>query len=421
MLNFLRTFLFVFIMVSSVMAADGQELFNAFQRICNSETDTTQTYRIKDAVISHQDIVLHLKHGALCFIKPVKLGDSSIVYGAYFDGRGVYQIAPTERIARQQVKHTFNTVKIKKSINRALLFFSPEIYTQLKAHCGHKIETLAKSEQRYFRKSWKHINKKESHYYPFEILRNIYESSDRAFLFINLQEHSLSMSDYYLYNPLDAEEIKIYKNKVKGPMFKQYMYTISSYSCLLDSTGTKCRIVSEPQIKTLHSNIDTEISDLGIMTTTMNSQYEVLKPPSQLIWMIFHDEMFMDSIIDNSGRQIKFIRHTKDSNKSNNLFLIMNQPAKTGDTLNLTYYYHGEALVFSGRRIINQSGSNWYPTYVERDSSTYDITYHVPHYSDMEFTATGTKLQESIDDHRITSIWKTETPIFILYFDYEEK
>ena len=402
-------------------AADGQALYDAFQEIYSSRLDEAAHFRIKGAEISHRDFSLKLNNGAIYFAEPISLDDSKIIYGAFFDGDGEYTIAPTEIRAREQIEHEFKEPSVSKRIERALLVFTPDIYRQLKTSFRPGGGEPEKGALNSFRGAWEQFSKKENYYFSFEILRNIYEPSDQPFLFVNVQESGLSLSEYYLYNPLDAEEIKVYKNKITGPMFEQTMKTLCSYSCLLDSTGTKCRIVSEPQVKTLHNAMDIDISDLGDLTAVVTTSYKVLKPPAQLLWMLLHEDMLVDSIIDRRGEAVHFVRHTDASNKSSNLYLFLNSPAQTGDTIALTYYYHGKILDFGGHDIVNVSGFDWYPAYVERDAAMATITYAVPFFGDLTFESTGNLIEQSLEGHTQTSTWGVTDPEIYLYFDYKPK
>ncbi|MEZ5360476.1 MAG: hypothetical protein R3F48_16810 [Candidatus Zixiibacteriota bacterium] len=409
-----------FMFTQTGLAADGTELRTAFDHILKAELEGT-SFPVVDISLSHKDFVLHLDSGSLSFAEPVRIDGADVYFAAYFIGDGSFTIAPTEIHARKQIENAFDEQEYSGTIKKALLVFSQPIYEQLKAVRSQPQVKFKKRERGHFRNDWKQFNKKEDYYFVYETLRNIYEPSDEPFLFVNLQKNSIGGSEYYLYNPLDAEEIKVYKNKVTGPMFREFVKTISSYSCLLDSTGRKCRVVSEPQVKTLHNDMHIDISDLGIMTSQVTISYEVLKPPAQMLWMSLHQDMIVDSIIDDNGKPVAFIRYEDSGNKSFALYLFLNQPGELGDTLNLTLFYHGQILEFSGRDIINQSGMDWYPTYIERDSALSNIVYSVPHYDDMRFKSTGVRKSDTIEGHTETSVWSVDTPEPYIYFDFIER
>ncbi len=410
------------ILANAIVAENGRALYDSFWDIYQATIEGSQPYSVTDAVIDHKDFKLFLRKGTLIFTQPITLDNSEIVYGAFFVGDGSYRINPTEILARQQLDHATDQSSLKNFLTRAVIMFSPKIYNALKTMCGPSKFKLEKNIVNEFHKAWKHVGKKENYYFSFETLRNLYEPSDKPFLFVNLQQHSLSFSEYYIYNPLDTQEIKIYKNKVKGPMFKQFMKTLCSYSCLLDSTGTKCKIVSEPQVKTLHNKMNINISDQGDIRASVNIKYEVLKPPAQLLRMLFHNSLLVDSIIDSRGAAVNFVRYKKADNKDDNLFLFLNQPAGVGDSLDLVFYYHGPVLELTRNgRVLNQSSFSWYPAYVERDSATADIFYTVPIYDDYTFESSGTLLETSNEGYYQTTIYKVDEPELYLYFDYVEK
>lgn len=433
---------FCFALMQFCFAADGAQLRAAFDQILEPELNNT-VYDIENISVTHKDFVLKLNSGNLAFAEPITLDDSNIVFAAYFIGDGNFTIAPTEVRARNQIEHTYDTTVYHETLRRALLVFSPPIFDKLQRavqsppsskeleagkhsqkewrQLNIKENHFFKGENKRFQRDWRQFTKKENYYFVYETLRNIYEPSDEPFLFVNLQKESLGFSDYYLYNPLDAEEIKVYKNKIAGPLFRQYVKTVSSYSCLLDSTGTKCHIVSEPQVKTIDNNIIVHIADDGIMYAQTAITCEVLKPPAQMLWMTLHEDMLVDSITDDNGRQVGFVRYNDSDDKSNNLYLFLNKPSAGGDTLHLSFFYHGPIIEFSGRNIVNQSGIDWYPAYIERDSAVAKIEYTVPYYDDMRFNSTGTCTAESIDGHTEISTWTVDSPEPYIYFDYIEK
>ena len=95
------------------------------------------------------------------------------------------------------------------------------------------------------------------------------------------------------------------------------------------------------------------------------------------------------------------------------MWLRLNAPIKSGDTVSATIYYHdhGEMIDRYGDLIYIKAASYWYPLSLEgRSYATFDLTYHTP--PSYLFASVGDRVDSTVDaDHLVQTHWVTTGPI----------
>jgi hypothetical protein len=418
---FLSIFILSLATCNTLPAADAEELYTACEQIKESYLETSTTAFINDFVLEHSDLRLALDSGRIAFLHPVMLDSQPYVYAAYFEGRGRFEFSPSETDAQERILYNEKKDSVAIDFRKILFAFSTDILDRLQEQMLPYTEMFGKEAVKSVDRSWHRLVKDDNNHYIFQILRNIIEPSAEQFLLINPQESGWSHSYYYIYDPLFAEEIRLLQSTVRGPNFAQYLKTLCSYSCTIRESQEKCGQLAEPQIKAKHYLIDASMNSAGDFECGVSINYEVLKEPAQLLWMLIHEEVEIDSITSPEHPNIRYLRYEKDKNATEMLYMLMDNPMKVGDTFSLNFFYRGQLVTFAEREVNVNLGAAWYPMYVEMNKATYDVTYQIPEYDDLEFVSTGNRVSHDVAAGRAISKWQITDPEYYIMFEFKER
>ncbi len=401
-------------------ATDADDLAEAFQNIKRSTLDPSTSAIITNFTIDHQDLHLVLDTGRIAFLNPVMIDDMPHVYAAYFEGFGQFSFSPSEKDARERILYYQDRDSVRVQFKKVLLVFSDDIYHRFDGYLKPCPKPFGKRQIKRVKKSWERLIRDDNNYYIFEILRNITEPPEEPYVLVNPQTGDWSKSFYYIYDPLVSEEVRLLKSTVRGPNFAQYLKTLCSYTCIATDSGQHCGELAEPQVRVRHYTIDASMSDYGDFECAVGAQFEVLKGPGQLLWMYIHQDAEIDSITSPEHKNVHHIRYEKDKNKSEMMYVILDNPMEVGDKFSLNFYYSAPLFWFSDRDLVGNLGSSWYPMYIDPCRSTYEITYEIPHFDDLKLVSTGKLVSSEKNGRRSIEKWEVTDPEYLVTFEFEE-
>ena len=410
----------IFLLAAVLRAEDGEGLMEAFQAVKHSRLDQETTKAIDGFMIEHQDIRIVLDSGRIALFKPVLIDEKPHIYAAWFEGRGQFYFSPSEKDARDRVLYYEDRDSVSLQFKKILLVFSRDIAGRLTGAVKPCERSFGKGSGKSAEASWERLIRDDNNYHIFEMLRNLTELSARPYLLANPQTEDWSNSFYYVYDPLAAEEIRLLKSTVRGPNFAQFLKTLCSYTCLAIDSGKYHGELAEPQIMAQHYKIDAFMDDLGDFKCAVSIRYRVLKGPGQLLRMFIHQDAEIDSISSPEHAQVYDIRYEKDKNKSARMYLILDRPMSAGDVFSLNFYYRAPLIRFSGRDLTGNLGSSWYPMYINPDQATYEITYDIPHFDDLELVSTGVPVSTERVGNRTIENWEVTDPVYQVTFEFDE-
>lgn len=410
--------------VNLCSAADSYDLLKAYFQMYDSRLDTSTTSSVENLLITHQDMSLQIDSGRIAFFKPLIIDSTEYIYGAYFEGMGDFSFFPQLENQKTRALHYFDSEILDLKFKKIFMLFSDEIYRQIAGQVSPAKQPFTNHHNRAVRASMNRLTQHENFYFIFETLRSLINPPERPFLLANIQWNSYSQSHYYLYNSMSCEEVRLYKNKIEGPNFAQYMRALCCYSYCNINAPISGEVAS-PQIEITHYKIDAQIDSDGKLWATTKATFKVLRPPAQLIWMNLHNDLRVTEIIDEDGSPVQYLRYENPSNKSVDLYLVLDRLGNEGDAFNLTFQYEG-LVAERGPRLMNNeivdnfrvtAGAEWYPTYVDRDESTFDITYRTPNDDGITFSSDGELFDRREVADTIITHWKINKPSFAVFFD----
>jgi hypothetical protein len=408
------------LMYGQVQAENADGLMAAFEQIRDSRLDPATTGIITNFTLEHRDMRLIIDSGRIAFLEPVIIDSKPHVYGAYFEGYGRFFYEPSEDDAMARIEFYRDENSITVEFTKVMLAFSSDTYEMLKSQIQPAANKFEKKQKKRLQKSWERLTKYENHYHAFQILRNLVEPPAEPYLLVNPQDNGWGHSYYYVYDPVVSDEVRLMQSVVRGPNFAQYLKTLCSYTCTVRETQDQCGELTEPQVRAGHYTIELSMNEYGDCVCKVGMEFEVLKEPAQLLWMFLHEEADISSISSPEHSHVYSLRHKKDKNQCETLYLLLDNPMEVGDRFTLYFNYDAPLFSRSGRDFKGNLGSAWYPTYVDPGKATYEMTYRVPYYDDLKFVSSGTLIDLEKDGHWAMQRWEVAEPDYQVTFGFEE-
>jgi len=384
----------VFILAShsEAVSADGTELRQAFDDIFTARLDASTTRTITDFEITHTDLVIELDSGRIAFLNPVVIDSVEHRVGAYFEGRGRFLFDPPVDMEKEQLRRHFKSDSLDRSFKRIFLSFDDSVYGQLCAAGVEAEEPFGRKQIKRAKDRLENLTKRETFSYVWKTLQHIVEPAEDPFLLVNVDPEKTTRA-FYMFDPSSREEVSMTKASHFFTEFKM-PEVLCSYSQYLDESLVGLNGSDKTCLQAVDYDIDAEIDYGGRLTAATRARL-VGRMPTQFARMRLHPELELDSIVDVNGQAVEFIRYTNDRYKSYSLYVLLDQPLASGDSLDLTFYYNGPVAERHMGMFFVNAGSYWYPRCGYGLRATFDIRFKTP--KSLEFVATGTL----VDEHKI--------------------
>ena len=221
-----------------------------------------------------------------------------------------------------------------------------------------------------------------------------------------IKRHPWNARVFYMFDP-DVREEVVFQKQFREPGIN-FMETVCRYSQYLDPNYNNINGFPKEKLKTKHYNIEALIENSGKFIASSDMSFEVLMSGTQLVTMLLHEELKVDSIVDSAGNKISFLRYEKDKYKSSPIYLFFNRPLNYGESVTLKFYYQGDIIEREMGEFFVNAGADWYPTYGYNQRATFDMTFKTG--KEMEFIASGNLLEKKKSDDTLITKWKVIPP-----------
>ncbi len=388
-----------------LLAADGAGLQTALNEMFKGELDTLTTCHISDFELKHKDLEIVFQPGRIAFFKPVTIDGSDVYYAAYYDGAGQFRFAPPVRMEQEQLNRFFASDSLNRSFNKILLLFSSPIYEMIVAACTSGEASLHDNHARDARKLFEEITKDENREYLYETLRAIVQPGQLPYLMVHL-EPDKSDPVIYVFDPNEREEVRFLKKYVQ--LGFSFMETVCGYSQYIDPGYININGLDKHRIRPDRYNIDASISHNAKFEAATEMIFEVKLGPTQVLRMLLHPELVVDSITDSTDQKIAFVRYEKDKYKSYPLYMMFDRPLFAGETVRLKFHYHGDIIEKEMGQFFVRTGADWYPRYGFRRKTLFTLNFKT--HKQYAFVATGNLVREEIVEDTLFTTWKVVPP-----------
>lgn len=388
-------------------AADADRLFAAYQAMETATPSTDQAFLVRDFGLQRQDFTLWLDSAVLYFFPPVTLDDSTHYWGAWIEGRGLFQFAPANEIERNQLTLYMTTDSLNRRFYDGIVLFDDSLARVIRAGGRQLTGSVPAWDAKAFPDMFRYFTYNQNRWFLFETLRNFSAPLRRPFLTALVHPEN---TDHliYMFDPYLREEVNLYKDYTEF-VISLFMERICSYSVYADDSRIRINGVRRDRIKPVHYDISATIDAKGRMASASRLTFTTLLSPSQLLLFHLHPELLVDSIVTETGRTLPFLRYTAWDDKSDSLYVFLDQANNKGDTASITFYYHGDMVPPEAPVFMLQGDDAWYPVYRRGQEATFTLRYAFP--NSFPFYSSGTIVSDSSDGQTRYMRWEVNKPV----------
>lgn len=393
-------------MSGACFGEEASELLAAFEAMFKPELDTASTVAFRAAFeLEHKDLILSIEHGRLAFFKPVVIDSEEVVFGAYFEGKGMLRFAPPVDMEREQLQRFYRTDSLYRSFDNMLLLFTREIYDSIIKATTPSTTPFSNGQIQAAWSCYKDLTKDDYRGYIFELINNIVHPGQRPFLLVNT-EPDKSNRIFYIFDPDRREEVRFLKHY--SELALSFMETVCQYSQYVDPAYVNLNGLSKDRIVVENYLIDSEIDAKADYRAVAKMTFKVKITPTQMLRMGFHPELVVDSIRDSTGQKVTFSRYAKDEEKSEALYLFFDRSLSAGETVTLEFFYAGDVIYHTMGQCFLTAGADWYPRYGFAQRALFTLNFKT--HQRFTFVATGNLTEEEKIGDTVLTTWKVAPP-----------
>lgn len=360
----------------------------------------------------------HLHSGTVCFLAPV----NGKVTGAVFQGDGTLILDPPIDVERKNLKMLTGENEFSENFDHAVFRFTDSTYDEIKKGSTPSTGTCDAGPL----KESQHATRHRLHFnLDARILADVFKSSPGG-LFVAFI-HGSRYSDKMLF-AVDPQGVPEFAESVVG--FDPIAINLSPEEvCLMTYGENKHGYWSAFHFSNEYNNgvppageqkgvihiasqkLDTTIEKNGFLsgkatTTLVARENEIRVLPFRL-----YRTLRVQSVTGGNGKPLSFIQ--EDKNDDFQFSVILPAPLAAGEKTSITTTYSGKEAVIDegGGNYYPASREDWYPATggpAPSDFSDYDMTFRIP--KNLQITATGAMLSQTIEGGQSVSIWKSEVP-----------
>jgi hypothetical protein len=397
----------------SARPIDSNEYSAAFGRMLKPVLDSASVYAVDTLTLKHHDFALHLSGGQLIFLKPVVIDSQSLVYGALYIGASIFQFEPPLLMEREQIRRFLKTDTLYRRSDAALLLFNKSIFERIIAGRKPIKQGIDRKTGLKLKNMFDNLTIREDYAVPFAAFKNLAAPRSKPFLAV-LTSADATGDLVYMFDPYQQEEVSLYK-KYREVVVDLYLEKLCQYSVYADSTFERLNGIDKDEIRILHYDLNGTINGGGRYTGSAAVKFGVEIGGTRLLDVSLHPKLRIDSVCEATGRNVPFVRWTKEKNRRRPLYLFLNEPLKLFDTTSLTFYYHGDVAESKVGVFLVNAASDWYPHYSYRDAAIFDMSFSTP--TQYAFIATGERVDSQLVDDAMRTKWRITTPTAFATFN----
>jgi Peptidase family M1 domain len=226
------------------------------------------------------------------------------------------------------------------------------------------------------------------------------------------------------FDPTQAEELSLYR---RGKMVGQRIETVCQFQRAEDLLGNVSVAAEQPEPLGVDAyDIDATIDANYKFSARVTERLVGRRDRQEWAHFRLYSELEVDSVITAAGTALTFYRRDREPE----LWVRFPKPLAPGDTLQVTFVYHGGLIgfgstiedflpsVWNPRRremfpvldswAFIKSTSTWFPRYTTAQSAPFTMTFHTP--KQLKFATIGRLVDSSTTGNVTTTRWVSETP-----------
>jgi hypothetical protein len=412
--------------------------------------DSSRVFRVRDSSIDRPAIHITLEDGTIAFTKDV-MGK---ITGAFFEGDGEVLLVPPNEVERKSMSLFTGMAILEERFATAYFRFNDNTAAELQpglrapddapafvARWDETAHNLAQTDAMRLLATFSEMLPSANQQPDQKPVKDavIAKPADRM-LRVRLQGRTLGVFDVF-YDSTAAEQVEAGQAKTadNGMVYYDVWTSFSAGAAGPDRTARLQTLQTLPAETESREDpifvrsyvVDAQVKPPKEIDADVKLSLEVMHDGSQ--FLIFELSRFLKiQSVEEDGRTVEFIQNpavegTRLARSGNDqVAVILSEPARKGQKINLHFVYGGEVLAEAGKGLLYVGArGNWYPN---RGivMSDYDLTFHYP--SGWTLVATGKPAPVSKpaaapmqsprqDENDQVGHWISERPIPIAGFD----
>ncbi|MDX9857738.1 MAG: M1 family aminopeptidase [candidate division Zixibacteria bacterium] len=384
--------------------ADSSVWTEALRQMQQARLDTV-ALEIDSRTIVHHSYTFHIDSGTLYPARPVPTESGPVRWAYYFRGRARFRFVPPVSIERDQLRRFYDVDSLDEAVGEALFLCDDSIRSLLEDD-GLPVQMRPeKSVREAFDEFLEPLVQNENHAFTFSALRSIVHPRSEPFLLsiVRIKRRGLTA---YMYDPYRREPVSLYRDHdIPG---ERFMELVCSYVSDIDETYATINGASTDQLLVHHIDIDATISGGGEYRGRATVACTVRDSTVQFVPMALHEKLKVDSIRNEYGLPVPFMRYTSDSHKSEALFVLLPDVRHAGDSISLSLFYHGDIAKREVGEFKVEAGASWYPRYGLDQRHTYSLKFRTPR--DVTLIASAELLDSATTGDTLYTRWTVDRP-----------
>ncbi len=383
--------------------------------------DPVHAYRVTDLYLRRDAIRLHLQHGTLVFLQPVK----GRITGAVFEGAGEALVLPPERVERQQLAKFTESPILAESFGSAYFRFTDNTYAevlqQIRAGKGRPFHATEIVER------WAPLVPALNEAHSLRVVLDYLQSPPAPYFYAGVNGQRLGGFDIVV-DARRTEQILVGQLRWESEL---------RYYDVWCSFGRRDSPPASVPGKTTAYSIDATISPELELEARAELRLSMAGPDEQVL--VFHLSRLLrvEEVVELPGpaagpSPLEFLQNVtltaEEAKYRGSDFVLVVLPraaSPPGRALQRTlrFRYRGPVISELGSGVLDmQARDTWYP--VLDQPSLADFQLHFRYPTSLEVVAVGREESRREENGWKESTWMTEVPLPVAGFnvgDYETK
>jgi hypothetical protein len=387
-------------------AASDSNLVAAFDKLADPVFVATGARIIVNDTIPQHDFVLIIDSALYYPFEKVLIGADSLSFGGYFEGRARIRFQPPLAVEQNQLGRFFDSTGIDRPVTSALVMCDGKTAGSLAGHGLAVADQISRHSHNVEKELLDLISGDERKEYLFDLLKNLAFPRKQGYLMVTTSIANTG-NVMYIFNPYEREEVSLLK-QYNRPGYDGVLEIICSYSIYAADQSPNTDGLDKDALKVEHYDLDGAITRGGDYYGAAKVRFNVTLAPTQMVMFSLLDSMVIDSILDTAGQKISHLTFDKKSHQDGGVYVILPRPLQSGETVTLTFCYHGDVAQKNLGEFFVEAGAYWYPRFGFRQRATFAMRFRSPY--DYGFCATGTELERRVVKETLFTRFEVTNP-----------
>ena len=369
---------------------------SALYRELSTGLDPQRVFRVRDAWLDREDLHVSLGEGTVAFTQAV---DGRIT-GAFFEGDGEVLVSPPDQVERWSMNVFTGAAVLTAHFNAAYLRFNDDTFAQLEPDLRPPEDAAA------FIAKWDDTVRRLSRFAALRLLQSLVDgpSPRDRMLYASLVGTRLGNFDVF-FDTLAPEQITVGQAKEEVGRSFYDIWTAFPMRSVRGGRSTGPRAAASAAqpyapadpVRITRIRIDATVTPPTQLEAEATLDLEARESGPRLL--LFELSRYLQvREVTSGGRRLEFVQNealegSELARRGNdNLAIVLPEPLKTGERLQLRFVYGGPVLSDAGGGLLYVGArGTWYPNR-GLAMADYDLRFRYP--AGWTLVATGKKLDE---------------------------